>query len=81
MDGLDGQRPGDAPEHAHRRSGELLIAADDQHPARLRRQLDHAGDLLGRLEPRRVDRQGRAARLKNSINLPGEGGDPFFRNA
>ena len=46
-----------------RPDGRLPAAAHDQHPARVRRQLDHAGDLLGRQQPRRVDRQARAARL------------------
>ena len=41
----------------------VSVAAHHQYPPRVRRQLDHAGDVLGRLQPRRLDRQARAAGL------------------
>jgi 2-methylisocitrate lyase-like PEP mutase family enzyme len=63
VDRLDGHRPGHAPRHEERADDELPAAAHYQHPARVRRQLDHPGHVLGRLEPRRVHRQARAARL------------------
>ena len=53
------------------KTGEMvqyLLPRDDQHPPRVRRQLDDAGHLLGRQQPRRLDRQARAARLKPSCS-------------
>src|SRR5438445_784254 len=62
-DGLDDHRPSDAARHQDGKIGRVPASAPDQHPARLRGQLDHAGDFLGRQQPRRVDRETRAARL------------------
>ena len=42
----------------------VSAAAADQRPARLRRQLDDAGHILGREQPRRVDREAGAARWR-----------------
>ena len=47
--------------------GAVSAAALDQHPARVRRQLNDAGHLLGRQQPRRFDRQARAAGLKPTM--------------
>ncbi len=44
--------------------GRISAAAPDQHPARLRRQLDQPVDVLGRQQSRRRDRARRAARLE-----------------
>ena len=44
--------------------GRISAAARHQHAAHVRRQLDHAADLLGRQQPRRLDREGRAAGLR-----------------
>ena len=41
----------------------ISAAAEHQRAPRVGRQLDHAGDVLGRQQPRRLDRQGRAAGL------------------
>ena len=57
-------RPGHAARHQVRQGRRLSVAALDQYPPGVRRQLDHAGDVLGRLEPRRVDHQAGAAGLK-----------------
>jgi len=44
-------------------SARVPAAAPDQCPARFRRQFNNAGDLLGRQQSRRIDRQAAAARL------------------
>ena len=45
----------------------VSTAQDDQHPPRVRGQLDSAGDVLDRQQPWRIDRQGRAAGLGEPI--------------
>ena len=47
----------------------VSAAARDQYPPRLRRQLDQPGDVLGRQQPRRLDRQARAAGLEGRTDL------------
>src|SRR4051794_18098558 len=61
LDGLDGDRPHRAPEARDRRIRRIPAAARDQHPPRLRRQFNDAGDVLGRQQSRRLDHQARAA--------------------
>ena len=48
VDGIDGDRPGDAAEHQDRRNDRLPAAAHHQYPQGVRRQFNDAGQLLGR---------------------------------
>ena len=63
LDRLDDERPRIAARSEDRPVRGVSTAEDHQHPPRVRRQLDHAGDVLDRLQPRRVDHQARTARL------------------
>ena len=63
LDRLDAHRPGDAAVPGLRRHGAVPAAAHHQHPPRVRRRDRPAAGALGRQQPRRVDRAGRAARL------------------
>ncbi len=63
VDRFNDHRPRHQAQHQDRRDGGLSAAAHDQHPARLCRQHDDSGDVLGRLQPRRFDHQTRTARL------------------
>ena len=58
------QRSHPAPESEDGRVHRVSAAASDQRPPRLRRQLDDAGHVLGRQQPRRVDREAGAARWR-----------------
>ena len=51
------QRPHRAPEPGHRPDDRVPAAASDQRAAGVGGQPDHAGHVLGRQQPRRVDRQ------------------------
>ena len=63
VDRLDDHRPGHTPQYQVGGNGRLPAATPDQYPPRVRRQLDHAGHVLGRFEPRRVHHQAGAAGL------------------
>src|SRR3954462_6427192 len=68
LDRVHAQRPRGAAQYQERRFHRVPAAAHDQHPPRVRRQLDHAGDVLGRQQSRRLDHQARAAGL--SLPMP-----------
>ena len=57
LDRLDDDRPRLAARSKERTDHRISAAATDQHPPRVRGQLDHARDVLGGLQPRRVDHQ------------------------
>ena len=64
LDRLDAQRPRGAAQYQERRVHRIPAAALDQYPPRVRRQLNHAGDVLGRQQSRRLDHQARADGLR-----------------
>src|SRR5690242_1604245 len=57
LERFDVERPGAAHGPADGRLGRVPAAAPDQYPPRFRRQFNDAGDVLGRQQPRRFDRQ------------------------
>ena len=57
------QRPRDPARSQEQRGGRISAAARHQHAAHVRGQFDHAADVLGRQQPRRLDRAGRTAGL------------------
>ena len=63
LDRLDVDRPHDAAESRDAANSSSICCRVDQHPPRLRRQLDDPGHLLGRQQPRRLDHQAGAAGL------------------
>src|SRR5215831_12426201 len=67
VDRLDDERPRHPARSEDRHVRQLPAATRDQHPPRVRRQLDHPGDVLGRQQPRRLDRQAGAAELTRSV--------------
>ena len=66
LDRIDDERPRIAARSEDRPVRGVSAAEDHQHPPRVRRQLDHAGDVLDRLQPRRLDHQARTAGLAQS---------------
>ena len=70
-----GERPRAALRSAKRPLGRISVAAPDQYPARLRRQLDQSGDILGRQQSRR----GNFAAAAAGLDL--EGGHSMNRQA
>src|SRR5258707_8053247 len=73
LDRLDAERPGVAARSQERRVRRVSAATAHKYPPRLRRQLHHPGELLGRQQPRRLDREGRAAGLiaqRTTLSLP-----------
>ncbi len=67
LDRLDDERPRVAARSEDRHVRGVSIAEDHQHPPRVRGQFDQPGHVLGRLQPRRLDRQARAAGLDGSL--------------
>src|SRR5207302_7921724 len=63
VDRLDARRPGAAARPHDRRLHRVPATALDEHPARLRRQLDDAVHVLGRKQSWRLRHQAGAARL------------------
>src|SRR5262249_1726882 len=72
VDGVDGDRPGDAAEHQNRRDDRLSAAALDQYPQGLCRQFNDTRQLLGGQQRRRLDHQGRSAGLTGTLRKPEE---------
>ena len=62
-------RPGRAAQSQDRKHGAIPDAVRHQHAHGVCRQLDHAGDLLGRQQPRPPHRQGRDARLAGRLDV------------
>src|SRR5438876_1192904 len=68
LDRLDAQRSGAEARHEDRRLHGVPAAALDEHPARVRGQLHHAGRVLGGQQPRRLHRQAGAAGLGDALS-------------
>src|SRR2546421_7495944 len=66
MDRLDVERSHRAAQYKKRADRRISAAALHEYPARVRRQLDHAGQLLGRQQSRRFAHQARAARVRST---------------
>ena len=64
LDRLDDDRPRGAARSEDRQHHRVSAAAHDQHPPRLHRRSRRAAGALGRQQPRRLDREGRAAGLR-----------------
>ena len=64
LDRLDAERSGVPARSQDRRVRGISVAEDHQYPPRVRRQLDQPGDVLGRQQSRRLDREGRTAGLR-----------------
>src|SRR5262249_36781530 len=63
VDRVDAHRPRVAPGHRQRNVYRGHATPPDPHPSRLAGRLEEAGDPVDRQQPRRVDREGGAARL------------------
>ena len=65
LDRIDAERSRVAARPQDRRVRGIPLAEDDQYSPRVRGQLDQPGELLGRQQSRRLDRQSRAAGLRH----------------
>src|SRR5215510_2005373 len=64
LDRLDAERSRLAAKSQDRRVRRIFTAENDQYPPGVRGQLDQRGDVLGRQQPRRLDRESRADGLR-----------------
>ncbi|MCC6778123.1 MAG: carboxypeptidase regulatory-like domain-containing protein [Hyphomicrobiales bacterium] len=70
LDRRHDHRPRGTARSKERHRGRIPASAQHQHAPHVRRQHDHPTDLLGRQQSRGVDRQSRAARLRDGGPLP-----------